>query len=85
MTAISFANARENLAIMMDKVCLDRDPVIITRDGPMESVVMIPLSEFESIEETAYLLRSPQNANRLREAVQQLNGGQGTERSLEID
>jgi Txe/YoeB family toxin of toxin-antitoxin system len=65
MNAITYTAARENLASTMDQVCLDRDPVIITRKRE-QSVVMISLEDYEALEETAYLLliqdilRSPQ-------------------------
>ena len=71
MKAISYTAARENLASTMDKVCEDHNPVIITRNRD-QSVVMISLEDFESLEETAYLLRSPANAKRLAESVAQL-------------
>ena len=81
MKAISYSTARQHLAGTMDNVCSDRDPVIITRKGS-ESVVMMSLEDYEALEETAYLLRSPENAGRLLESVNQLESGQGTERSL---
>ena len=43
---------------------------------------MIAMEDFEALEETAYLLRSPRNASRLRNAVEQLRAGKGTERKL---
>jgi antitoxin YefM len=43
---------------------------------------MMSLDDYQSLEETAYLLRSPQNSHRLREAVDQLRNGGGTEREL---
>lgn len=43
---------------------------------------MMSLEDYESLEETAYLLRSPRNAHRLREAADQLRAGKGTERQL---
>ena len=63
MKAISYTAARENLAATMDEVCNDRDPVIITRKRG-QAVVMLSLEDYESLEETAYLLRSPANARR---------------------
>jgi antitoxin YefM len=84
MDAISFANARENLAATMDKVCADHAPVVITRDRD-QPVVMISLDDYESLEETAYLLRSPANARRLLEAIHALESGQGTRRDIDLD
>jgi antitoxin YefM len=81
MKAMSYTAARENLARTMQRVCEDHDPVIITRRRD-QAVVMMSLEDYESLAETAYLLRSPKNARRLREAVDQLREGAGTERDL---
>ena len=81
MKAITYTAARENLASTMQRVCDDHDPVIITRRRD-QAVVMMSFDDYESLEETAYLLRSPKNAKRLRQAVDQLRAGQGRERKL---
>jgi antitoxin YefM len=81
MKAITYTSARENLAATMDKVCEDRDPVIITRKRE-QAVVMMSLDEYEALEETAYLLKSPGNARRLLESIQQLEQGKGSAREL---
>ena len=81
MDAITYTEARQRLAATMDQVCRDQQPVIITRQRA-ESVVMLSLREFEALEETAYLLRSPANARRLLESVAQLNAGQAQVRDL---
>lgn len=81
MKAISYTAARENLAATMDRVCADRDPMVITRKRD-QAVVMISLEDYESLEETAYLLRVPANARRLLGAIDSLNRGGGTEREL---
>jgi antitoxin YefM len=64
MNTISYLQALENLAETMDKVCDDHSPIIVTRKN-QRSVVMISLEDYEALEETAYLLRSPKNARRL--------------------
>lgn len=84
MHAISYTAARENLASTMDKVCADHAPVIITRNRD-QSVVMLSLEDFESLEETAYLLRSPANAKRLLEAIHSLESGQGSAREIDLN
>ena len=81
MDAITYSAARANLASTMDRVCNDHEPLIITRNGE-QSVVMLSLDDFQALEETAYLLRSPTNAKRLLAAATQLAGGGGTEREL---
>jgi antitoxin YefM len=83
MDAISYTNARSNLAKTMEKVCEDHDPVIITRRNE-NSVVMMSLEDFQALEETAYLLRSPKNARHLLEAIGQLESDDGTERELSL-
>lgn len=81
MDAITYTRAREHLAETMDKVCDDHAPVIIARKN-RRSVVMLSLEDYEAIEETAYLLRSPKNARRLLESIAQLQSGGGTTREL---
>ena len=82
MNAISYTAARENLATTMDKVCSDHDPVIITRKRN-QSVVLLSLEDYESLQETAYLLRSPANATRLSEGIAELESGKGVLKTLE--
>lgn len=81
MDAITYSAARANLAKTMDRVCEDHEPLIITRNG-QQSVVMLSLDDFQALEETAYLLRSPANAKRLLSAASQLAAGQGVERDV---
>ena len=81
MDAITYTAARANLASTMDRVCQDHETLIITRNG-QESVVMMSLNDYKALEETAYLLRSPENAKRLLSAVDSLNQGAGKERKL---
>ncbi|OEU80713.1 MAG: hypothetical protein BA872_05440 [Desulfobacterales bacterium C00003060] len=81
MEAITYTAARQNLAKTMEKVCKDRAPVIVTRKAS-NSVVIMSLEDYEALEETAYLLRSPKNTRRLIESVAQLGNDKGTEREL---
>jgi antitoxin YefM len=81
MHAITYTAARANLASTMDRVCQDHEPLIITRNG-QQSVVMLSMEDYKSLEETAFLLRSPENAKRLLSAVDGLNKGKGKERQL---
>jgi antitoxin YefM len=84
MKAITYTQARQNLATTMDRVCEDCAPVTITRTGKQQAVVMLSLEEFEQLEETAYLMRSPANAKRLMEAIEELSRGKGKERKLNL-
>lgn len=79
MNAITYTSARENLASTMDRVCRDHDPVIITRNRD-QAVVMLSLEDYEALQETAYLLRSPANAKRLMDAIEELNQGKGVKK-----
>ncbi len=81
MDAISYTVARANLAKTMERVCNDHDPVIITRKRE-SPVVMVSLDDFQAMEETAYLLRSPANARHLLESIAELEAGDGTEHEL---
>ena len=65
----------------MNRVCTDHNPVIITRNRD-QAVIMISLDDYEALQETAYLLRSPANAKRLISAIQSLDSGKGTKRTL---
>lgn len=81
MTVITYTEARQNLAKTMDKVCEDHETVIVTRKKS-NSVVIMSLEDYEALEETAYLLRSPKNTRRLIESIAQLEEGNGSERKL---
>lgn len=84
MQAITYTAARESLASTMDQVCRDRAPVIITRNRE-QAVVMLSLEEYESLEETAHLLRSPANAKRLLSSIAALESGKGKTRKIDLE
>lgn len=81
MDTISYTVARANLAATMNRVCDDHEPLIITRNSE-QAVVMMSLEDYKALEETAYLLRSAKNAQRLLASIAQLEAGQGQERNL---
>ena len=81
MDTISYTAARNNLAKTMQQVCSDHAPVVITRKGE-QPVVMMSMDDYQALQETAYLLRSPKNARRLLESIAELESGNGTEREL---
>ncbi len=81
MKAISYTAARSNLAKTMDSICDDHEAVVITRKNE-RSVVMLSLEDYESLEETAYLLRSPNNMKRLIESISEIEKGGGSKREL---
>ena len=81
MNAITYTSARSNLAQTMTQVCDDHAPVIITRKAA-KPVIMMSLDDYEALAETAYLLRSPENARRLLESIAEISLGKGREREL---
>jgi antitoxin YefM len=82
MRTTSYSDLRKNLAATLDRVSEDHEPVVITRDKGKPAAVLISLEDFASYEETSYLLQSPRNAERLREAIKELDSGRGIERKL---
>jgi antitoxin YefM len=82
MTSISYSEARERLASVWDQTVSTREPVVIDRRGH-ESVVLVPVAEWEGLMETAHLLRSPANARRLLAALTRLESGEGLTLEME--
>lgn len=72
---------RANVAKYLDEVIADRTELVITRQNN-ESVVVIPLEDWEGIQETLYLLSNPANAAELRASIAELNAGDSAEREL---
>ncbi len=82
MDSISYTAARRNLGKVVDQVCNDNAPVVITRRGKA-SVVMMSLEEYQAMEETAYLLRSRTNALDLFESIGELENDQECRKSID--
>jgi antitoxin YefM len=81
MKTMSYTESRARYAEVLDSVVNDREEVVITRAGH-EPVVLMSLADFESLRETAYLMRSPANARRLLDAMERLEAGHGEQRDL---
>lgn len=81
MKTMSYTESRARYAEVLDSVVDDREEVVITRAGH-ESVVIVSLADFESLRETAYLMRSPANARRLLDAMERLESGDGESHDL---
>ena len=77
---VSYSYARQNLAAILEEAANAQEPVIISRRGH-EDVAIVPASELRSLEETAHLLRSPENARRLLTALQRALERVGTAQS----
>ncbi len=78
----TYTALRENLASYLDQVTEDREVVIVRRRGARD-VAIIPADELSSLMETAYLLRSPKNAERLFESLRELEQGGGEVMTVE--
>lgn len=76
MKSMSYSESRKRYAEVLDSVVQDREEVVITRIGH-EPAVILSLHEYESLKETAYLMRSPANARRLLNAIESLESGNG--------
>ncbi len=81
MKAVSYTESRARYAEMLDGVINDREEVVITRAGH-EPVVVVSLEDYESIKETAYLMRSPADARRLLDSMERLEAGRGRAHDL---
>ena len=82
MDVISYTEARQHLAAAMDKVVSDAAPLLITRQKAAP-VVMMSLEEFNSMNETMYLLGNPANAEHLRRSIADIEAGKTTRVDLE--
>ncbi|MBW4619158.1 MAG: type II toxin-antitoxin system prevent-host-death family antitoxin [Cyanosarcina radialis HA8281-LM2] len=81
MDAITYTQARKNFTSVMNQVCDDHAPIIITRQSE-RPVVMMSLEDYNAIQETLYLLKSPKNAQRLYRALEELKAGQHQKQNL---
>jgi len=82
MQAITYTQARQNLAQTMAEVCDAHEPVIITRQKA-PAVVMVSLEDYNSMKETTYLLSNPANAERLLKSIEDAESGKVTRVSLQ--
>ena len=81
MDTMSYSAFRTNLAGTLDKVNDDHKPMIITRQNGRPAVVM-SLEDFQAYEATAYLMASPKNAERLNQAIAEIEAGKTVARAL---
>jgi antitoxin YefM len=82
MTETTYTNLRQSLASMLDRVANDHEVVIVVRKGE-KKVAMVPADELAGLMETAHLLRSPKNAQRLLTTLQRAISGKGRPEPLE--
>ncbi len=81
MQAMAYSQVKNRWSEILNRVTEDRASLIITRDEA-PPVVIMSLDEYESLQETAYLLRSPKNARRLLDSIVELERGGGQAREL---
>ncbi len=73
MDIISYTSFRQNLACTLDKVNENHVPIMVTRQNGEPAIVM-SVQDFKSYEETAYLMASPKNAERLNASIAEIEG-----------
>ena len=81
LKTLTYSESRAHYAETLNAVVDDREEVVITRAGH-DPVVIVALADYESLKETAYLLRSPENARRLLASIDRLEHGGGVERDI---
>jgi len=81
MEVVSYTHLRNNLASVLDRVHENHNPVLITRQKGTPAI-LISLEDYNSFEETAYLMRSPENAKRINRSIEALEKGLGVTHEL---
>lgn len=83
MDVITYTDARASLKDVMDRVIHDRAEVVVTRKN-REAVVMVSLEEYNAIQETLHLQKSPANVKRLHAAIAELDAGKGVTHDIDL-
>jgi antitoxin YefM len=78
MGYVSLTDFRANIARCLDRLEQDCDHIVVSRQGH-ELVVVLPLKDWQGMEETLYLLSNPNNAQFLKDSIAELNAGQDVE------
>ena len=79
---ITYTHLRQNLASLLDRVVEDQEVVVVRRRGARD-VALVPAAELAGLTETAHLLRSPNNAQRLLSALRRAQRRQGKPQSID--
>ena len=74
MNHVNYSFFRSNMSRVLDKVNNDHQPIVITRQNAKPAVI-ISLEDFNSYEETYYLMSSPKNAHRLNKSIKEIESG----------
>jgi antitoxin YefM len=75
MRAVTYAKAKKNLKSLIREVCENSEPTIIVSNENDEQAVLVSLEDYQSMEETSYLLRSPANRAHLKESLKEVREG----------
>jgi antitoxin YefM len=81
MKVLNYSDLRQNLAENLNTVAEDHEVLIVARSNE-KNVVIISLDEYNSMQETLYLLGSDANAKRLNQAIEDINQGKYIKRKL---
>lgn len=81
MQAVTLKEAKRNLSRLVDQVLADAEPRIVVTDSGQQ-VVMMPLDEFNSWQETLYLLGNPANSAHIRRSIAEAEAGLAQKREL---
>jgi antitoxin YefM len=81
MHTVSLDHAKQEFEAVVARVLADAEPTIVNTPAG-ESVVVVPLDDFEAWQETAYLLRNPANAEHLRKSISEAEAGNVASREL---
>ena len=81
MDAVNYSDLRQHLKKYLDSVFNDHEPLIVTRKNN-ENVVILSVDDYNSLNETQYLLSTKANADHLQKSLAQLRAGKGSEKEL---
>jgi antitoxin YefM len=75
MKAVTYTDARKNLKALIQTVCKNSEPAVIVSSRSKDQAVLISLEDYQAMEETAYLLRSPANRGHLERSLKEAQSG----------
>ncbi len=75
MKAVTYTDARKNLKALIQAVCKNSEPAVILSSRSKDQAVLISLEDYQAMEETAYLLRTPANRRHLEKSLKEAQSG----------